>query len=144
MHVCPSENCPLVINAQQSAHDAIETSGAAVAMSAQAKSDVEQIKNSLKWQTVLQLSVVSVVALCTAYIGYLAATQKQTLVAEAVSATENMVDSRLRQHLESTRQSNLDTAREAIRLERQERELAANPQPIAKTPDKLAARGNPH
>lgn len=100
-----------------------------------------RIERRSGWNTILLSIATLETTLVGIYVGYKAATQQATIIQAIESNVTGYVDSKLRQHLDDSRQGQLDTAREALRLERAEREAVANPAPIQRAPDTLAARG---
>jgi hypothetical protein len=103
----------------------------------------QKLNNSNHLQWAIGTLVTIEMALVGAYVGWKAATQQSSIVDAAAQRTESIVDSKLRQHLESTRQSNLDTAREALRLEREDQVARQNPAPIARATEVVASKPKP-
>jgi len=130
--------CPLAASARAAALDAEQTAGAALASAvsaerrAQTASRRAALGNTLKWA--VGILVTALMAWQTARM----ANQESRITDAVVDRVEKMVDAKLTANLVSTRQSNLDTAREALKMQRAEELAARNPAPLASDPDRVA------
>lgn len=93
-----------------------------------------RIDSTIKWAVGVAVTSLGI------YVAWKTATFEDRITNAVAHRIEGMVDAKLTSHLQSTRQSNLDTAREALRLQREEELARLNPAPINRSPEVVASR----
>jgi len=130
--------CPYVAAARGAALDAVENSGEAIGAALGAERHAKIAARRVAWGNALKWSVGVAVTLWMGWQTARGANQEQRIVEAVSKRVLDAVDSKLTAHLQSTQQSNLDTAREALKLQHAEELAARNPAPIAVAPDSVA------
>jgi hypothetical protein len=99
---------------------------------------VEKLESKVSLATFISSSLGAVSVVVAAVLGYFAVMAPSRVTARVITVATDTTESILRQRQPTVQQQSLDTAREALRLDRLERESSANPTPIQRGPERVA------